>query len=230
MRNRFRYIPAFVIPVILFLPGCMHNTQADLRLLTSPSSLPYLKNTKMIQVSSYDTSGGNDDRVMIRSGRKATILDVEGPGMISRIWMTIDSRDPYFLRRIILRMYWDGEEHPSVEVPVGDFFGNGFTYNHFASHYLGMTSGGYVCYFPMPFERLARIEVDNETGMDILAFYYQINYYKFASTLGSEVAYFHAYWNRDIRTDYDSNYLALYTEGQGHVTGMNMKAAPDGGL
>ena len=209
---------------ILFLGGCMHTNTADLITLMSPSSLPYFDHSKLIQVSSYDTTGGNDDRIVIPAGKKATILNVVGPGMITRIWMTIDSRDPHFLRRIVMRIYWDGEEHPSVEVPIGDFFGNGFRYTHYVSQFLGMTSGGYVCYFPMPFERLARIEIINETGKDVLALYYQINYHKFEAALGNNVAYFHALWNRSICTDYDSNYTGLHAVGRGHVVGMSLNA------
>ncbi len=91
--------------------------------------------------------------------------------------------DPHFLRRILLRMYWDNEENPSVEVPVGDFFGTGFEYKHYIAEYLGMSSGGYYCYFPMPFNKKACIEVVNETGQEIYAFYYHIDYQKLEESL-----------------------------------------------
>jgi hypothetical protein len=78
------------------------------------------------QVSSYDTTGGNRDRLEIAAGNSAVLLDIEGPGVIQRIWITVSSSDPHYLRRIALKMYWDGEPEPSVAVPLGDFFGNGF--------------------------------------------------------------------------------------------------------
>jgi hypothetical protein len=184
----------------------------------------------LIQVSSYDTSGGNNDKIFIGPGKKIDILDVEGPGMIVRIYFNVESRDPYFLRRIVIRMFWDNEEKPSVEVPLGDFFGCGFTYKPYSSQYLGMTSGGYVCYFPMPFERQARIEITNDTRQELHGFSYQIEYQKFEGALESGVAYFHAQWNRSICTNYDSNYTVLKTQGKGHIVGINMNIQSYNGM
>jgi hypothetical protein len=90
----------------ILLSSSLMFAQSQLERYLSPNSLPYLKNSKLIQISSYDTLGGNNDRINIHPGKTATIADVEGPGIISRIWVTIDSRDPHFLRRILLRMYW----------------------------------------------------------------------------------------------------------------------------
>jgi len=207
---------------LFLLISCNPVNRVDIERLLSPAALPYLKQSKMIQVSSYDSTGGNNDRITIDPGKRATILNVDGPGMITRIWFTVDSRDPYYLRRIVIRMYWDKELKPSVEVPLGDFFGCGFAYTPYISEYLGMTSGGFVCYFPMPFEGHARIEVANETMQEIFAFYYQIDYQKMEGAMDREIGYFHAFWKRDIRTNYDSNYVVLNTTGQGHVVGVNM--------
>ncbi|MBE0647659.1 MAG: DUF2961 domain-containing protein [Bacteroidales bacterium] len=208
----------------LILSGCDPSTnRADLEKLLSPASLPYAKTAKQYQVASTDSTGQNNDRITIASGATATILNVTGPGIITRIWFTVDSRDPNFLRRLVLKMYWDDEEVPSVEVPFGDFFGCAFEYRQYVSQYLGMTSGGYVCYFPMPFEKSARIQVVNETTQEVYALYYQINYFKLEGYLDRSVGYFHAHWNRDIRTDYDSNYTILKADGQGHVVGVNLQ-------
>ncbi len=149
--------------VLFIATACNMGNRENIAGLIDPSELPYLKNSKMIQVSSLDTSGGNDDHLTVAPGKKVNILDVEGPGLITRIWLAVESPDPYYLRRIIIRMYWDNETKPSVEVPLGDFFGNGFTYRQYTSQYLGMTGGGFICYFPMPFESNARIEITNET-------------------------------------------------------------------
>ncbi|MEJ2636001.1 MAG: DUF2961 domain-containing protein [Calditrichia bacterium] len=196
--------------------------QSALDNILSPARLPYLKPSKMIQISSHDTTGGNNDRISLRPGEKATIAQMKGPGVITRIWVTIDSRDPYFLRRIVLRMYWDGEENPSVEVPVGNFFGTGFEYKHYLSEFVGMSSGGYYCYFPMPFNKSARIEVENQTGQEVYAFYYHVDYQKLEVPLDKDVAYFHAQWRRELRTQPDKNYTILDAGGQGHFVGVNM--------
>ena len=217
-------LPSWFAVLLIFagLSSCNTGNRTDIQPLLSPAALPYLKNSKLIQVSSYDTTGGNNDKITIEPGKKATIFNVEGPGMIVRIWFAIDSRDPYFLRRVVLRIFWDDETRPSVEVPLGDFFGCGFKYRQYVSQYLGMTSGGYVCYFPMPFESNARIEVANETRQEIRGLFYQVDYQKFENALESDVAYFHAQWNRSIRTNYDSNYVMLRAEGKGHIVGVNL--------
>ena len=123
-------------------------TRSSLEDILSPYRLPYLKKSKLIQISSHDTTGGNNDRINIPAGETATLAEMNGPGIITRIWVTIDSRDPYFLRRILVRMYWDREENPSVEAPVGDFFGTGIEYKHYVSQILGMSSSGYILLLP----------------------------------------------------------------------------------
>ncbi len=212
-----------ILCAAMLLTSCEPSTnKSDLMRLLSPAMLPYLKPSKHILVSSVDSLGGNNDRIFLAPGQHATILNVSGPGVINRIWFTLDSRDPNYLRKILIRMYWDDETTPSVDVPLGDFFGCGFRYQPYISLYLGMTSGGFVCYFPMPFEKSARMEIINETDQEVYSFYYQIDYQSLEGYLDRSVAYFHAYWNRDIRTNYDSNYTVLQTTGQGHVVGVNL--------
>lgn len=207
------------------------TNKADLERLLSPASLPYSKPGKLIQVASTDSAGQNNDRITLAPGASAVILRATGPGIITRIWCTLDSRDPFFLRRVVVRMFWDDEKTPSVNVPLGDFFGCGFEYKPYVSQYLGMTSGGYICYFPMPFEKSARIEIENQTPQEIYAFYYQIEYIKLEGYLDRSVGYFHASWRRDIRTSYDSNFTLLDIHGQGHIVGVNMNIQSyDGGF
>jgi hypothetical protein len=190
--------------------------------ILSPARLPMLKESRLRQISSHDTSGGNSDFVAIAPGATAVIARMEGPGVIVGLWCTVASPDTYFLRRVLLRMYWDGETSPSVDVPLGDFFGTGFQYKQYITPYTGMSSGGYYCYFPMPFNRSARIEVVNETGEEINSFYYHINYQQFLRPLDHDVAYFHATWRREPRTDPRKAYTLLKAEGRGHLVGVNM--------
>lgn len=215
-----------ILCLVMAFSSCKREEETSIANYLDPGHLPTLKDSRMYQVSSYDTTGGNNDRINIHAGKTAEIANIDGPGLISRIWITIDSRDPHFLRRILLRMYWDGEEEPSVEVPVGDFFGSGFQYKHHTPEYVGMSSGGYYSYFPMPFNKNARIEVVNETGEEIFAFYYQVNYHKLENELPENTAYFHAQWNRDIRTAYEGNYTVLEAEGEGHFVGLNFNGQP----
>lgn len=77
------------------------------------------------RASSYDRSGANADFRTIAPGDTLTLIDEAGPGLISHIWVTIASDDADHLKALVLRMYWDGESSPSVEAPIGDFFGLG---------------------------------------------------------------------------------------------------------
>lgn len=111
---------------------------------------------------------------LVGPGEKSVLVDHTSPGVITRMWFTINGwfwenwdlskerwPDPTILKMLILRIYWDGEDYPSVECPIGDFFGIGHCeYKHYMSKYIGMSSGGFYCYFPMPFKKV-RIEVEN---------------------------------------------------------------------
>ncbi len=209
------------ILVTVFFPGFV-NAQSELENLLSPSGLPVLKQSRLIEVSSYDTTGGNGDSWTVKPGATSTVFNEKGPGVITRIWMTVYSPDPYFLRKILIKMYWDGESNPSVEVPLGDFFGTGFKYKQYIGRYTGMSSGGYYCYFPMPFQKAARIEIVNQSDQEISDLYFQVDYQKLQKPLSKNVAYFHAWWNREIRTYSKNNFLILNAKGRGQVVGVNM--------
>ena len=189
--------------------------------MTNESMLEHLerlKNFKAAQESSFDRTGGNDDFVTVDAGDMAVLADIKGAGRINHIWVTITSPDLYILRHAVLRMYWDNETHPSVECPLGDFFGVGFSqYRHYTALPLGMSSGGYYCYFPMPFARSARITLENQSDKKIYAFYYNISYQRLDS-LPPETAYFHAHWRRDT-TRAGENYTLLEATGRGHYAG-----------
>ena len=87
--------------------------------------LPRLRRARTRRFSSYDRSGGNDDRLHIAPGETALIAAAEGAGIVTHIWVTLACRSPNYMRKCVLRAWWDGEEHPSIEAPVGDFFGMG---------------------------------------------------------------------------------------------------------
>lgn len=160
-------------------------------------------NVKSKQVSSYDKTGGNGDCLSgIKDGSKITIFDVKGAGVINRIWITIaPGADQLNRNNIILRMFWDGSSFPSVESPIGPFFGNGWdeTYN-FVSVPLAVSPGAgksYVCYFAMPFANGGRMEIENQTGTDIQAFYFNIEYVEMEK-LPENSGRFHAWYNHEV--------------------------------
>ncbi|GAB4330554.1 MAG: DUF2961 domain-containing protein [Candidatus Abyssubacteria bacterium] len=199
----------------------------------SLSNLAALKNYRSARVSSYDTTGGNADFSVLYPGERKTIADIKAAGLIRHIWMTLRSEEPAFLRKIVLRMYWDNEEYPSVEAPIGDFFGLGHAQvAYFASLPLSMFDRGFNCYFPMPFYKRATIEVHSESQECPLILYYYIDY-EIHETLPPGLGTFHAQWRRenpcqpvrllnDQNVDGKENYVILDAEGRGHYVGCHL--------
>src|SRR5262249_51373503 len=77
------------------------------------------------RASSASLTGDNRDRLSLVRGETATLLDVPGAGCITHIWITCGTLEDYYLRKLVLKAYWDGEAEPSIQVPLGDFFGVG---------------------------------------------------------------------------------------------------------
>src|ERR1700694_1066997 len=102
--------------------GCAAFAQTPATML---SGLTQPQDYVLKRFSSFDRAGANADSRPIEPGATLVLLDDAGPGLISHIWITIASREPHHLKKLIVRMYWDDEPAPSVESPIGDFFGLG---------------------------------------------------------------------------------------------------------
>jgi hypothetical protein len=89
-------------------------------------NLASLRGYQSKRISSFDKTGGNGDCIPVEAGKTAVLADIPGAGVIKHIWITISCQDPMIRRNAVLRMYWDGEAAPSVESPIGDFFGQGW--------------------------------------------------------------------------------------------------------
>lgn len=128
----------------------------------------------------------------LAAGAIATLADVDGPGLVEHLWLTTDRGS---LRELVFRMYWDAEAHPSVEVPLGDFFCNGLGEPAlFESAMIVVApAGGLNSYWPMPFRHHARITLENRAGHGVPV-YYQITYTR--RDLPEDAAYLHASWRR----------------------------------
>lgn len=186
------------------------------------------------RVSSYDRTGGNDDYRPLPPGQTLTLLDEAGPGEISHVWITIASRERFHLKKLVLRMYWDGESSPSVEVPVGDFFGLGLG-EYFLYQSVPLSVGGdkgLNCFFPMPFQKHARITLSNEGLQTAEAVYWNIDLRAYASPLPADTLYFHAQYRQatpnqpwtgsKFNLDGKENYVWLEATGHGHFAGVTM--------
>ncbi len=214
------------------------------------SELYLTKQGKRRRLSSYDRSGGNDDRYHIKPGETIEFASIKGSGIIRHIWMTmLSDSDPRpqvsnLNRKVYLSFYWDDETNPSVLAPVGDFFGmgHGITKN-FVSAPLQMSPGegkGFNSWWPMPFRKGARLCVTNE-GEDDLLFYFYVDYEE--REIEKDALYFHALWHREVPTkgknpkefknhnEYcfggenktgDENYVILHAVGKGHYCGCNI--------
>ncbi len=185
------------------------------------------------RASSFDTTGGNADSIWeFRPGAKKVILDTAGPGRINHIWMTVSSFPNHetFLRDLVIRMYWDGSDVPSVEVPVGDFFGLGhaklYAYQSIPVA-VGENNRAMNCYWPMPFHKSARIELFNNGTRTTRSIYYHIDYE--TGTQTEHEGLFHAAYHRDRDLHGQDiavpnllgkdNYVLLDTEGAGQYVG-----------
>jgi Protein of unknown function (DUF2961) len=155
--------------------------------------------------------------IHIEPRQTVTLAQIEGPGAIQHIWNTVDPRR---WRQLVLRCYWDGEETPSVETPLGDFFCSGWCQRcNISSLPIAVNpAGGFNSYWEMPFRRSARITLENLSDDRIPGYYYQIDYT--LTEVPEECAYFHAQWRRNNPLPYkDVHTLLDGIRGQGQYVG-----------
>jgi hypothetical protein len=148
---------------------------------------------------------------------KVTLADIQGAGAIQHIWLTIH---PDKWRRLVLRMFWDGEEDPSVEVPLGDFFCNGWAVRcNIASLPVAVNpAGAFNCYWEMPFRKSALITLENLSPDPVPGFYYQITYT--STEVPEDRAYLHAQWRRTNPIPYREVHTIIDgIRGQGQYVG-----------
>src|SRR5262249_42715025 len=129
-------------------------------------------------------------------------------------------------RQGILRMYWDGEGAPSVESPLGDFFGVGFGLDpEYAAVPVVRASGGNRRARPMPFHRAARITLTNLSPATVVTYWYDIDYTTYGK-LPPSLRHFHAQWRRENPTTVGTPYTILDARGRGHYVGTALFAQP----
>ncbi len=199
------------------------------------------------RASSYDRTGGNNDFVRVEAGASHTLADLDGAGVIRHVWVTLACDDPLIRRNAVLRCWWDGEDNPSVEAPLGDFFGQGWGEKYLWSSLplAAAPLGGNAlnCWFAMPFGQGARIEIENQSDRAITHLYYYVDYEQHQNGMDPDVGRFHAWWNRampgpqagqgDRENEWETlgaqpvnpgdthNHVLVHAEGQGHYVGVN---------
>lgn len=130
--------------------------------------------------------------IVIAPGQEYILADIKGEGLITHIWCTAE---PSLWRRLILEIYWENANSPAVEVPMGDFFCNGWCERTLVNSLpiAVNPAGGFNCYFPMPFYTNAHIVLKNLSEKEAIV-YYQIDY--LLTELEDEIAYMHVQWRR----------------------------------
>jgi hypothetical protein len=210
---------------------------------TQPSNVPVLpayarvQDHRSLKQSSYDRTGGNHDSWRIEPGQTREVFKADGPGVITHIWFTIAAQSGDHLKELVLRMYWEGSDRPSVQTPVGDFFGlNLGQYFIYQSAFLNCSSVKAMnSYFAMPFRKAALITITNEGPKAVNSFYSNIDY-KLMSSLPEDIAYFHAEYRQatpnqaqqfasskeEINLNGKNNYTFVETRGKGHLMGVTL--------
>ncbi len=168
------------------------------------------------------------DKFPMDAGERRIIAELEGPGCIRHIYMTSNDRRAQFRvvegsRNFILRIFWDGEESPSVEAPLPDLFGVHYNVSHYNinSYYLSVSDmGALACYFPMPFARSARLEVE---AIKSAKFIYTLDWHKYLTDEFDEKLRFHASWRRENPAPaWADDFFVMDAVGRGYLIGFSL--------
>ena len=235
----------FSLPILLALSGCGSNDQTSGK---SGSLLPsnmfeYSDNieprwTSFENISGEKGRGGIENNGAkghacdsISAGATKTLLNIAGSGIINRMWVTISDRSPAMLRSLVIKMYWDNETKPAVSVPFGDFFGIGLGKTAVYENALFANPEGrsFNCFIQMPFKTAARVELVNESGIDLPMVFFDIDL-QMLKNWDENFLYFHSYWHRDTATVLAEDFEIMpAVKGKGRFLGSNISinANPD---
>lgn len=162
--------------------------------------------------------------IILEQGKEYVLAEIEGTGIIQHIWFTLPSKTGKtgcVYKDIVLRFFWDGEEQPSIEVPIGDFFCNGFgVHTNVNSLPVAVNPvGGMNCYIPMPFRKSVRITVENQHPVEVPGFFYQVNY-SLVDSIPDNAGYLHASWKRSKCSVIGQDHVILdNVKGKGQYVG-----------
>ncbi|MHA1146407.1 MAG: glycoside hydrolase family 172 protein [Candidatus Helarchaeota archaeon] len=176
----------------------------------------------------YRTNHSDFVKIPAKSTHEFPKIETRDGGVICTIWCTfwdlkiwkfLHYHQLYGLKKLFINIYFDGEDEPRVRSPLGDFFGCGFGYRPRSSRslYTGMTSGGYYCFFPMPFRKECRITIENTSSrLSCPAFFGVVSYQE--APFDDSMLYFNAKY-REEKCQKGIPYVILETRGEGHYVG-----------
>ncbi len=168
----------------------------------------------------------NDDSKRPIPGQTVVLADLKGPGFVSHIWLTIAANEYGWPRLLRLRVYYDGSPVPSVDAPVGDFFGVGHGLERpLNSLMVRDSSSGRSrnSYWPMPFRQSCKITITNEGRRRVSNLYYHVDWEKLP-TLPADIAYFHARYRQALPAAMGKPVEILKVDGRGHYVGTVLSA------
>jgi len=210
-----------LMALLVLVSGVAGAQEPDNDLLDS-LGLARLKNYAAGRVSSDNRYVfSNDDSKRIMPGETLVMAKMEGPGMVTHMWVTVADNEYAWPRLLRLRVYYDGEKTPSVDSPLGDFFGVGHGYERdLNSIMIRDSSFGRArnSYWPMPYRKSCKITVTNEGNRYVLSYYFHVEYRRYAS-LPADLGYFHAYYRQERPAVAGRNYAFLNIRGKGHYVG-----------
>ncbi len=170
----------------------------------------------------------NSDNSRVAPGAKRVVLDAEGPGVVTHMWFTFlgPERQAWAPegsanhQEMLLRVFYDGSDQPSFEVPFGDFFANCFGKRTQVISVPVVVEDGdsYNCYWRMPFRKSIRIEVLNQSSKSLNLLYYNIDWIK-QDALPADTPYFYARYRQEYPVLQGQDYVILDTKGKGHYVG-----------
>lgn len=219
MLQRLRYISILLL-LNLSSAALGQSTRSTGDLLQSLTQPPAFQSERASSTDP-DWQHGNGDARPIAPGATLVLANLKGPGEITHIWNTVADSERHYSKLLMLRMYWDGEKLPSVECPLGDFFGVGHGIDaNLDSYVVRDTSDGRArnCYWIMPFHTSALITVTNEGHLPVNAFYYQIDWRKLTH-MGRDTATFHADYRQEFPCIAGENYVIANITGKGQYVG-----------
>ncbi len=170
----------------------------------------------------------NWDNFRVAPGETHVLLDEQGPGVITHMWITFLGPEPQAWapkgsanhQEMLLRIFWDGKDRPAVEAPVGEFFANCFGRR---SEVISLPvvvedADSYNCFWHMPFRKSARIEIENQSDKPVGLLYYNIDWIR-KERIADDTPYFYAQYRQEYPVQKGQDYVVLETQGRGHYVG-----------
>jgi hypothetical protein len=211
-----------LLVVLLLLTSASALAQTPATGMIDQFTLPRLKNFSAYRSSSNNSyMDSNDDCKHPIPGETVVLADLKGPGIVTHIWITVADNEYAWPRLLRFRVYYDGHKTPSVDVPLGDFFGVGHGYErNLNSMMVRNESFGRArnSYWPMPFRKSCKVTLTDEGKRRVTSLYYHVDWEKHA-TLPEDIGYFHAYYHQANPPAPGKLYTLLNIRGSGHYVG-----------